>query len=77
MCESHEQARDDSEITFSGHMQSAAPGALAQADLTVVGPTENGSIGLMYDEQAGWIWLQRFVVEDVIRELQRRLALRA
>jgi len=43
--------------------------------VVVVGPDRDGDFGLL---TAGgeWNWASRFVIEDLIAELQRRLALR-
>jgi len=73
VCDSHDGARDVTSTVFIGH-DDAERALVGSANLTVTGPTSKGCIGLSLD--GSWIWFDRFVVEDMLYELQTRLAKR-
>jgi hypothetical protein len=66
VCDRHAGARDGTDSVIGAGADS----------VTVTGPSALGDLTLTISDGEGVVHLPRFVVEDLIWELQRRLALR-
>lgn len=76
VCDEHGRARDTTETEIDGaRHRPSGNDSIEDMILVVTGPDADGDIGIL-GAGGEWSWLPRFVAEDLVDELQRRLKLR-
>lgn len=78
VCDGHGAAHDGTRTTIAGgQAYDIRHKFWSDDEMYVSGPDEDGCFCILPPSESHWFRLPRFVTEDLIRELQRRLDLKA